>query len=223
MSEYKLVPVEPTEEMLQAACDCQEVDPAEENKFHEPYELYKAMLASCPDVSQTELAINDAVNLGTGYMKDGKRISPYDVIRDVSSEPVAWMYKDDSYFDGDKWHDDFKATIDYQAANFKDKNCVPLYTHPAPVASEPIGYVPEFTKILTPFTEIYFEKLAHLDCIPVYTEPQPDRVAELEAKLKVAREALQDVVDSGLLNGSYTLHDETSNKVHEALKQIGAE
>jgi hypothetical protein len=47
-----------------------------------------------------------------------------------ASEPVAWMYKDEPSFDGDKWHDKYNVTTSHQVAKFKDSNCKPLYTSP---------------------------------------------------------------------------------------------
>jgi len=46
---------------------------------------------------------------------------------------------------------------------------------------------------------------------------------EAKAKLKVAEDALEYVLDSGLLNGSYTLHDKARWEVTEALNKIRGE
>jgi hypothetical protein len=218
MSEYKLVPVIPTMEIVN------DIVKAGIGRFGIPtaISLHSAMLASCPD---------------------------------VSSEPVAQLITDT---DGTS-----RVLKGYAPQAWNDRiKCEPLYTHPAPVASEPVAYNHHFIQDDDLMPE---EVLSHSPAIPaimgckytgrtdkLFTTPQPDKVAELEAKLAelvkfqssadklaeaqslainrigeleaklaLAREALQDVVDSGLLNGSYTLHDETSNKVHEALKQIG--
>jgi hypothetical protein len=46
-SGWKLVPIEPTEEMITAACDCQDHDPADDYDS-EIFHAYKAMLNASP-------------------------------------------------------------------------------------------------------------------------------------------------------------------------------
>lgn len=41
---------------------------------------------------------------------------------DQQMEPVAWMYKAESWFDGDSWHETYEVTTDERLAKFKDKN-----------------------------------------------------------------------------------------------------
>ena len=45
-------------------------------------------------------------------------------------EPVAWIYKSEPSFDGNKWHDTFEVTTSKQVALWKDKTAKPLYTTP---------------------------------------------------------------------------------------------
>jgi hypothetical protein len=45
-------------------------------------------------------------------------------------EPVAWIYKGEPSFDGNKWHDTFEVTTSKQVALWKDKSAKPLYTTP---------------------------------------------------------------------------------------------
>ena len=45
-------------------------------------------------------------------------------------EPVAWRYKGDPWFDGDRWHDKFEVTTDRRVAKFRDKDATPLYATP---------------------------------------------------------------------------------------------
>lgn len=45
-------------------------------------------------------------------------------------EPVAWMYKDEPWFDGTSYHDKYEVTTDERLAKFKDKNARPLYFAP---------------------------------------------------------------------------------------------
>lgn len=42
------------------------------------------------------------------------------------AEPVAWRYKGEPWFDGDRWHDSYKVTTSERVAKFKDKNAQPL-------------------------------------------------------------------------------------------------
>jgi len=53
-----------------------------------------------------------------------------DVQQEIDRAPVAWMYKGEPDFDGNRWHDNYCVTTDEQVARFKDKGCAPLYTHP---------------------------------------------------------------------------------------------
>lgn len=53
-------------------------------------------------------------------------------------EPVAWQYKDEPSFDGNRWHENYQVTTSKQVAKFKDKNAQPLYA--APPFAHP-GYV----------------------------------------------------------------------------------
>ena len=51
-------------------------------------------------------------------------------------EPVAWKYKVDPAFDGQKWHDRYDLTESKSLALWKDKDAQPLYT--SPPASKPL-------------------------------------------------------------------------------------
>ena len=46
------------------------------------------------------------------------------------AEPVAWMYKGESWFDGTRYHDQYEVTTDERLARFKDENARPLYFAP---------------------------------------------------------------------------------------------
>jgi hypothetical protein len=45
-------------------------------------------------------------------------------------EPVAWMYKGEPWFDGNRWHDKHELTTDERLAKWKDKDAFPLYAAP---------------------------------------------------------------------------------------------
>jgi len=45
-------------------------------------------------------------------------------------EPVAWIYKGEKSFDGNKYSDEYELTASKQVALWKDKNAKPLYTTP---------------------------------------------------------------------------------------------
>ena len=45
-------------------------------------------------------------------------------------EPVAWIYKGEKSFDGNKYSDEYELTSSKQVALWKDKNAKPLYTTP---------------------------------------------------------------------------------------------
>jgi hypothetical protein len=54
-------------------------------------------------------------------------------LRQVEQEPVAWLYRVDPWFDGDKWHEKFEATTSERVAEFKGTGpAIPLYTTPKP-------------------------------------------------------------------------------------------
>ena len=45
-------------------------------------------------------------------------------------EPVAWQYKGEPSFDGNRWHENYQVTTNEQVAKFKDKSAQPLYAAP---------------------------------------------------------------------------------------------
>ena len=45
-------------------------------------------------------------------------------------EPVAWIYKGEKSFDGNKYIDEYELTASKQVAFWKDKNAEPLFTTP---------------------------------------------------------------------------------------------
>jgi hypothetical protein len=49
---------------------------------------------------------------------------------EAKDEPVAWRYKSEPSFDGNKWHDTYELTASKQVALWKDKDAKPLYTTP---------------------------------------------------------------------------------------------
>ena len=79
-------------------------------------------------------------------------------------EPVAWIYKGEKSFDGNKYSDEYELTASKQVALWKDKNAKPLYTTP-----------PQRTWVeLTDEDDIYWEDGGTLR----------DLVKAIEAKLK---------------------------------------
>ena len=64
-------------------------------------------------------------------------------------EPVAWQYKGEPSFDGNRWHDNYQVTTSKQVAKFKDKNAQPLYT--ALAAPRPVAVLPEAITCGMPF------------------------------------------------------------------------
>ena len=52
------------------------------------------------------------------------------VAKQEQGEPVAWIYKGEPYFDGDKWCKKYELTDSKQLAFWKDKDAKPLYTTP---------------------------------------------------------------------------------------------
>jgi hypothetical protein len=62
----------------------------------------------------------------------------------AKDEPVAWRYKSEPSFDGNKWHDTYELTASKQVALWKDKDAKPLYTTPPqrkPLTDEAIATV----------------------------------------------------------------------------------
>lgn len=48
-------------------------------------------------------------------------------------EAVAWIYRDEPYFDGKEWKDQWRTTTNEELAKYKDKSARPLYeAHPHP-------------------------------------------------------------------------------------------
>jgi hypothetical protein len=85
-----------------------------EEKIERAYEELRAII----DGGSESFTHEDAVQ----YLKD-KLAQP-------EQEPVAWLYKSEPSFDGNKWHDTFEVTTSKQVALWKDKSAKPLYTTP---------------------------------------------------------------------------------------------
>jgi len=49
---------------------------------------------------------------------------------EAKDEPVAWIYKGEKSFDGNKWSEEYELTASKQVALWKDKDAKPLYTTP---------------------------------------------------------------------------------------------
>jgi hypothetical protein len=52
------------------------------------------------------------------------------ITRKPEQEPVAWIYKGEKSFDGNKYSDEYELTASKQVALWKDKDAKPLYTTP---------------------------------------------------------------------------------------------
>ena len=53
-----------------------------------------------------------------------------EALKQEQGEPVAWIYKSEPYFDGDKWCEKYELTDSKKLAFWKDKDAKPLYTTP---------------------------------------------------------------------------------------------
>ena len=82
-----------------------------------------------------------------------------------------------------------------------------------PVESEPVGYVDYGDRV-----EWYKKPIPETD---LYTTPQPDRTAELEAALKVARDAI-DALRNGLKWYQDAYPDSISEADHEEIAKVDA-
>lgn len=198
---HVLVPIEPSEEMLQAALranmqhviDCIN-DPAKskdigsEETCKQTYRSrYASMIAAAPQPEAVDV------------------------------EPVAMV--DHHCECGINW---------YNGNDTKIKCGTELYTtpQPEPVESEPVAFVqadPDGHLMLTEITKTKdaqqldaWDKQMGWNAVPLYTTPQPDRTAELEAALRVARDALNTC--EWYSPGSCWVFD--AEKVEEALAKI---
>ena len=71
--------------------------------------------------------------------------------------------------------------------------------------------------------QVYWHKKCPPDGTDLYTTPQPSRIkeiAELQAREKVLVEALESIIESGLLNGSYKLHTKIDKIAREAIAKV---
>ena len=78
----------------------------------------------CPNLKNCDGACFQCeyYNAETGEME-------YPVVQ-PAQEPVAWIYKGEKSFDGNKWSDEYELTASKQVALWKDKDAKPLYTAP---------------------------------------------------------------------------------------------
>ena len=69
-----------------------------------------------------------------GAHAEAKRLEAITAIKEtlaqLEQEPVAWIYKGEKSFDGNKYIDEYELTASKQVAFWKDKNAEPLYTTP---------------------------------------------------------------------------------------------
>ena len=68
-----------------------------------------------------------------------------------------------------------------------DEGAMALYEAPQPVASEPVAWM----GLSADGAKFLSWRNTSKNKIPLYTTPQPDRVAELEANLEIAKKALE--------------------------------
>jgi hypothetical protein len=111
-----------------------------------------AILTSSPAASGAAL---DPV-LRKARLRDESRTEAYVASLDDASgaagtEPVAWRYKGEPWFDGSRWHDKYELTADERLAKWKDKDALPLYAAPQPAKGwltaeerEAVEYFSEF-------------------------------------------------------------------------------
>lgn len=186
---HRVVPVEPSEEML---CKATRVDLGKDcDEKGICISLYQAMIAAAPQPEPVE------------------------------SEPVAKVrvHKTGG-----------NAGISWSAVPLNDFDSLPviadgalLFTHPQadnkPVESEPdcyVGRIEDGAMLLMSMPDDW-------EAIPLYTTPQPDRTAELEAALKVAKDALGSakyVIEMAQLHkpGLKFAQQEALAKINEVLK-----
>jgi len=84
-------------------------------------------LQSCADNEENPMETREALTAGRAALA-------------LPDEPVAWRYKGEATYDGNKWHDNYEVTTSEQVAKFKDKNATPLYATPqsAPLERQPL-------------------------------------------------------------------------------------
>jgi len=83
-----------------------------------------------------------------------------DIPKEPEQEPVAWMYKGEPSFDGNKWNDTSVVTTSKQVAFWKDKDAKPLYTTPPqrkPLTDEQIATISVECATVSP-SDIYFAR-----------------------------------------------------------------
>jgi len=93
--------------------------------------------SSLPDAYSQECMPDIANDIrARGYKQDGQckyctdGCPACDARKLPEQEPVAWIYKGEKSFDGNKYSDEYELTASKQVALWKDKNAKPLYITP---------------------------------------------------------------------------------------------
>jgi hypothetical protein len=88
---------------------------------------------------------NNLINQIQAYLSNGGLFNPEladhlavrnllmecrEALAQPEQEPVAWIYKGEKSFDGNKYSDEYELTASKQVALWKDKNAKPLYITP---------------------------------------------------------------------------------------------
>jgi hypothetical protein len=93
-------------------------------------EALDAWLPTVPNLIEKKKAAITAIKQALAAQQEHEpENEPYVSLASVQ-EPVAWIYKGEPYFDGDKWHKKYELTDGKQLAFWKDKDAKPLYTTP---------------------------------------------------------------------------------------------
>jgi len=132
MSEWQLVPVEPTLDMLQEAVLHQNAHEDEPSWGG----LYRAMIAAAPPAPTSTPAAEVVMQFGQRAIVAlagapdlplGAKLYAHPAPAEVQSEPVAWRYR---FARGVRWDFSVQDPAEWRDA---DVTADGLYTHPAPV------------------------------------------------------------------------------------------
>lgn len=185
---WRVVPLMPDEKMIEAG------DSIRHGRIKTSI-IYMHMLAAAPQPEPVDATVEQNSQQWRGM-----------------SGAVAWQIIERH---ADNWTDIGLMMDEWLAAN----------KQPEPVESEPVaftnkaqlGYVTDGMHPDIPLA-MWSKNTPYADAnIPLYTTPQPDRVAELEAALKVARDALEFYSDPHVAGQPATARKAVA-KINEVLK-----
>ena len=193
---HVLVPIEPSEEMAGAGWDDAVEHEAENIDIYDIAAIYRVMIAAAPQPEQVDVG-------SVGWKHDCAALCANDIELWIDRCPHCGKPRHN--------HPPTDDELLNKAEQVESEPAMWVMKH---IRSGDLAQAKPNQKALHPYM--------WSDAFPLYyTTPQPDRVAELEAALKVARDAI-DALQNGLKWYQDAYPDSISEADHEEIAKVDA-